>query len=271
MRDMQSHRGRVPAAMAKARYELDGDVGEIVLADPPLNLFGLELSRELAHAAGEARDSPARAVLVRAEGENFSAGANVEMFLGRDAGSARELIEEFMPAIRRFAEIEVPTIAAVQGLCLAAGLEVALSCDLIWAAQGAQLGLVEAVIGATPFGGGTQRLVARAGAGRAAEAVLTGRAYAAETMLDWGVVNRVLPADELDEKAHAFARRLAAGPTLAHAASKHMIRLAVDEGVTGADAAMAEVGAPVMASDDLQNGARALLDHGPGHAPFEGR
>ena len=61
------------------------------------------------------------------------------------------------------------------------------------------------MIGATPFGGGTQRLVARAGAGRAAEAVLTARAYPAETMLDWGVVNRVVPAAELLEKARAFA------------------------------------------------------------------
>ena len=150
------------------RFTQSGDVGEIVLADPPLNLFGLELARSLVEAVTEARDSDARAILLRAEGDNFSAGANVEMFLDRDEAAARELIAEFMPLIRRFAEIPVPTVAAVRGLCLAAGLEVALSCDLIWAAEGAQLGLVDAVIGATPFGGGTQRLVARAGAGRAA-------------------------------------------------------------------------------------------------------
>jgi enoyl-CoA hydratase/carnithine racemase len=257
--------------MAKVEFVLEGDVGEIVISDPPLNLFGLELARDLAAATTEARDSSARAILVRAEGDNFSAGANVEMFLDRDEAAARELIEEFLPAIRRFAEIDAPTIAAVQGLCLAAGLEVALSCDLIWAAEGTQLGLVEAVIGATPFGGGTQRLVARAGAGRAAEAVLTARAYPAETMRDWGVVNRVLPAGELVEKARAFAQRLAAGPTLAHAATKQMIRLAVDEGVEAADAALPEAGARVMASADLQNGARTLLEKGPGQASFEGR
>jgi enoyl-CoA hydratase/carnithine racemase len=257
--------------VAKAWFRLDGDVGEIVIADPPLNLFGLELSRDLASATGAARDSAARAVLVRAEGDNFSPGANVEMFLDRDEAAARELIEEFMPAIRRFAEIEVPTVAAVQGLCLAAGLEVALSCDLIWAAEGAQLGLVEGVIGATPFGGGTQRLVARAGAGRAAEAVLSARAYPAETMRDWGVVNRVVAADDLDEKTRSFARRLAQGPTLAHAATKRMIRLAVDQGVDAADAALPEAGARVMASQDLQNGARTLIEKGPGHATFEGR
>jgi enoyl-CoA hydratase len=257
--------------MAKAEFSLDGAVGEIEISDPPLNLFGLELSRDLAGAAAEARDSDARAILVRAEGDNFSAGANVEMFLDRDEAAARELIEEFMPAIRNFAAIDVPTVAAVQGLCLAAGLEVALSCDLIWAAEGSQLGLVEGVIGATPFAGGTQRLVARAGAGRAAEAVLTARAYPAETMLAWGVVNRVLPAADLTDKTRSFAGRLAAGPTLAHSATKRMIRLAVDEGVEAADEVLPESGAKVMASEDLQNGARALLEKGPGNATFDGR
>jgi enoyl-CoA hydratase/carnithine racemase len=257
--------------MPKARFELDGTVGEIVIEDPPLNLFSLELARDLAAATEQAGNSAARSILVRAEGDNFSAGANVEIFLGRDEAAARELIEEFMPLIRRFAAIPVPTIAAVQGLCLAAGLEIALSCDLIWAAEGTHLGLVEAVIGATPFGGGTQRLVARAGAGRAAEAVLTARAYPAETMLEWGVVNRVVPPAELHDKARVFAQRLAAGPTLAHAATKHMIELTVDKGVEAADAALPEAGARVMASEDLQHGARTLLEKGPGHATFEAR
>jgi enoyl-CoA hydratase/carnithine racemase len=257
--------------MSKADFRLDGDIGEIVISDPPLNLFGLELSGDLVRATDKAHDSTARAILVRAEGDHFSAGANVEMFIGRNEAAARELLEQFMPVIRRFAEIPVPTVAAVQGLCLAAGLEVALSCDLIWAGENAQLGLVEAVIGATPFGGGTQRLVARAGAGRAAEAVLTARTYPAETMLAWGVVNRVVPAEDLHAKAREFTRRLAAGPTLAHAATKRMIRLTVDEGVDAADAALPSEGAKVMASEDLQNGARTLLEKGPGHAVFEGR
>jgi enoyl-CoA hydratase/carnithine racemase len=257
--------------VARIGFTVEDGLGEIVIDDPPLNLFGLELINGLSDAAEQVIASDARAVLVRAEGDNFSAGANVELFLDRDERSARELLEGFIPMIRRFSEIDVPTIAAVHGLCLAAGLEVALTCDLIWAAEGAQLGLVEAVIGATPFGGGTQRLVARAGAGRAAEAVTSARPYPAETMLEWGVVNRVLPAGELLDKTRAYARRLAAGPTLAHAATKRMIRLAVDDGVAAADAALPAEGAKVMASEDLQNGARTLLEKGPGHAVFKGR
>jgi enoyl-CoA hydratase/carnithine racemase len=253
-----------------AQFRLNGAVGEVVIADPPLNLFGLELLGDLTRATDEAIESGARAIFVSAEGDNFSGGANVEIFLDRDEAAARELIEEFVPAIRRFSEIGVPTVAAVQGLCLAAGLEVALTCDLIWAADDAQLGLVEAVIGATPFGGGTQRLVARAGAGRAAEAMLTARPYPAQTMLEWGVVNRVVAAGDLHEKTRAFAQRLAEGPTLAHSATKRLIRLTVDEGVEAADRALPEAGAKVMASRDLQNGARTLLEKGPGHATFEG-
>jgi enoyl-CoA hydratase/carnithine racemase len=257
--------------MAKVEFRLEDGLGEVVISDPPLNLFDLELLAELTRATEAAGESDARAVLVRAEGDAFSGGANVEIFLDRDERSARELIAGFMPMIRRFSEIPVPTVCAVQGLCLAAGLEVALTCDLIWAADDATLGLVEGVIGATPFGGGTQRLVARAGAGRAAEAVLTARAYPAQTMLEWGVVNRLLPAAELQEKTHAFAKRLAEGPTVAHGATKEMIRRTVDDGVEAADGALPEAGARVMASEDLQRGARTLLEKGPGHATFEGR
>jgi enoyl-CoA hydratase/carnithine racemase len=101
--------------------------------------------------------------------------------------------------------------------------------------------------------------------------VMTARPYPAQTMLEWGVVNRVIPAEDLLEKSRAFARRLAEGPTLAHAATKRMIRLAVDEGVQAADDALPETGARVIASQDLQSGARTLLEKGPGHATFEGR
>ncbi len=257
--------------MPKAEFRLDDGLGEVVISDPPLNLFGMDLLNDLAAATEEAASSAARAIFVRAEGDAFSGGANVEIFLDRDERAAKELIESFVPAIRRFSEMPVPTVCAVQGLCLAAGLEVALTCDLIWAAEDAQLGLVEGVIGATPFGGGTQRLVARAGAGRAAEAVLTARPYPAQTMFEWGVVNRVLPAADLQEKTRAFARRLAEGPTVAHGATKEIIRRTVDEGVEAADEALPEAGAKVMASDDLQRGARTLMEKGPGHATFEGR
>lgn len=258
--------------MAKAQFRLSERVGEIVLTGPPLNLVDLELAGDLEAALAAASDSGARALLVHAEGENFCGGASVDIFLGRDEASAAVLLGRFLESIRRMEALPIPTICAVQGLCFAAGLEIALSCDLIWAAEGTQLGLLEAVIGATPFGGGTQRLVARAGSGRAAEAVLTGRPYPASVMLDWGVVNRVVdPAAELLPKARGMAERLAAGPTLAHGVTKQIIHATVERGVAGADRLLAIEGARVMASEDLQRGAASLLEHGPGRAEFNGR
>ena len=257
--------------MSKASFTRTGDLGELVIDSPPLNLVDMELANDLQAAVDEAANADVRALLVRAEGDNFSGGANVQIFLDRDESDARQLLDGFMGMIRQFESIDVPSVCAVQGLCLAAGLELALTCDLIWAAEGSNLGLVEAVIGATPFGGGTQRLVARAGSGRALEAVLTGRPYPAETMREWGVVNRVLPAGELQAKTRAFAERLAAGPTVAHAATKRIVRTALDSGIEAADAALPAEGGRVMASEDLQAGARSLLEQGPGKASFQGR
>ena len=94
--------------------------------------------------------------------------------------------------------------------------ELALCCDMLWAAEGAQFGLVEATIGITPLMGGTQRVTERAGTARARELVMGAGLYDAQRMLEWGVVNRVLPAGELLAKGRHFAARLAGGPTVAH-------------------------------------------------------
>ena len=113
-----------------------------MIADPPLNLFGSS-SRATLRARWRRRgDQRCARGPLRAEGDNFSAGANVEIFLGRDEAAARELIEEFMPAIRRFAEIEVPTVAAVQDSASPRGWRSPSGPDL--GRAGAQLGLVEA-------------------------------------------------------------------------------------------------------------------------------
>ena len=83
---------------------------------------------------------------------------------------------------------------------------------------------MEKVVGITPLMGGTQRIAERAGSARARELVMTGNLYTAEMLLEWGVVNRVVPGDALLEKSCRFAARLAAGPTIAHAATKAVVR-----------------------------------------------
>jgi enoyl-CoA hydratase len=257
--------------MSTARYESHGDVGEIVIARPPLNLFGPELLAGLREALAAVRESPPRALLVRAEGDVFSAGADVHIFDGLDAAGARELTADLLSFTHEVEDLPYPTLAVVRGLCLTAGLELSLACDLLWAAEGSQFGLVEAVVGITPLMGGTQRMAERAGTARAREFVMTGGLYDAPTLHAWGVVNRVVPADELLEKARRFAGRLAAGPTLAHAATKRVVRAQADGGTRHADALTAELTSHLFESDDTRRGVATFLEQGPGKATFEGR
>ena len=257
--------------MARARFEQEGAVGLIVLDDPPLNLFGAELARELQAAIEEAAAAPIRCLVIRAEGDVFTAGADVNVFAGQSPAEASEFFLELVGLVHTLEDMPIPTLASVHGLCLTAGLELSLGCDMIWAAESARFGLVEAVVGLTPGMGGTQRMAERAGPARAREFVMTGGLYDAATLERWNVINRVLPDDDLREKTMRFAERLANGPTQAHAATKRMVRAFLDEGVRGADARIGDISAPLFDTEDLQRAVRSFLDEGPGKATFEGR
>src|SRR6266849_4669170 len=165
----------------------------------------------------------ARAVLLRAEGKVFCGGVDVHEFQGLGPSQGAALMARFLALVQTLERVPVPTIAVVHALNLTIGFELSLGCDLMWAAEDASFGLVEATVGLTPGGGGTQRLVARAGVARAAELVMTGDIYPAAELHQWGVVNRILAPAVLLEQARSFAARLAAGPTAATAVGKRLL------------------------------------------------
>jgi enoyl-CoA hydratase/carnithine racemase len=173
--------------------------------------------------------------------------------------------------VQRLERLEIPTLALIHGLCLTAGLEVALGCDLMWAEQSSKFGLVEAVVGLTPGAGGTQRMADRAGPARAREFVMTRGLYDAEVLERWGVINRVVPDGTVHEKGMKFAHQLASGPTIAHAATKKIVKAVSDGGVAAADEVTPGVFAGLFATEDLQNAVRSFLAEGPGKATFEGK
>ena len=151
------------------RVELtqDGAVGLLTLDHPPLNLISEELIGDLLDAIGEVETAGGvRALLVRGNGKVFSAGADVALFAGKSADDMRPLIDSFLELGRRIERLPVPTLAAVHGTCIAGAFELALFCDLIWAAEGTMLGLPETRLGIVPLAGGIERLAARAGLGR---------------------------------------------------------------------------------------------------------
>lgn len=254
--------------------ERDGAVASVVLANPPLNLFTDTAFDELMDCLDEIEGSGARALVWRAAGEIFTGGVDVNGFqriVDGEPGDAAALAAPLIEGVRRLEAIEMPTLALVHGLCLTAGLEIALGCDLIWAEESSRFGLVEAVVGLTPGAGGTQRMAERAGPGRAREFVITGGLYDAPTLERWGVLNRVVPDGTVHDKGMRFAHRLAAGPTKAHAATKRIVRAFSDRGVEGADQVTPEQFAGLFATEDLQNAVRSFLAEGPGKATFEGK
>jgi enoyl-CoA hydratase len=258
--------------VARVRYEREGDVGHVVIDDPPLNLFGDELMNDLVTALEEAEGDMPRALVVRAEGKVFTGGVDVQVFAGKSHEEGAALFEDLVKIVHKLEAMPTPTIASVHALCLTAGFELALGCDILLAGESAKFGLVERVVGLTPGMGGTQRVAERAGPARARELVMTGELFDAATLERWNVVNRVFPDSELFEQTMKFAQQLAVGPPKAHDATKRMVRAYLDEGgPRGADAHVGDIAASLFATDDLQKAVQTFLEQGPGKATFEGR
>lgn len=254
-----------------ARVERDDPLATIVIDHPPLNLFGAELVRSLDEAVREVEGSGARALMIRAEGELFTGGADVNGFAGKSAAEAAAFFAEGLGLVHRIEALPIPTLSCVHGMCLTAGFELSLACDMIWASESARFGLVERIVGLTPAWGGTQRLVERAGPARANEFVMSGRIYDAATLERWNVINRVLPDAELLEKATRFAHDVASGPTVAHGATKAIVRTARDAGAHEADRRTPDIVGPLFETEDLQRAVKSFLTDGPGQATFEGK
>lgn len=258
-------------AEPRVRFESQGAVGSVVIEAPPLNLFGEGMGEELTAALRAAVDADVRALVIRAEGRVFTGGVDVQLFEGLTAAEAESFAHQVLAITHQVEDMPFPTIASVGGLCLTWGFELSLACDLIWAGESARFGLVERVVGITPFMGGTQRVAERAGPARARELVMTGELYPAQTLAGWGVVNRVVSDGELAGEVTALAEALAAGPTKAMQATKRIVRAQVDGGTRAADAATPEIAGALFETEDSRRAIRSFLEEGPGKAGFSGR
>ena len=208
--------------------------------------------------------------MMRAEGKVFTGGADVHGFDGPRIGARTRRFEGGLELIQRIEDAADPD-AVGRARALPHGRLRALARLRHDLGGGVgQFGLVEAVVGLTPGWGGTQRMAERAGPARAREFVMSGRLYDAATLERWNVVNRVLPEDELLPKATKFAQQLANGPTLAHAATKAIVRAFLDGGVREADRRTPQIIGSLFETRGPPERRRSFLDEGPGKATFEG-
>jgi enoyl-CoA hydratase/carnithine racemase len=260
------------SAEPTVRFSRDGALGTVTLASPPLNLIGRQLISDLLAALDQVEAAAGlRALVLRGEGKVFSAGADVALFAGMTAHQLRPLIGSFLDLGHRIERLPFPTLAAVHGTCMAGGFELALFCDLIWAAEGTMLGLPETRLGIVPLAGGVARIAARAGLGRARSVALAGELHTAEEFAGWGAIDRVLAADELHSAAYEFANRLAAGPTRALAVVKELTGGYTTGGIVAADALLIDAAVGLFDTEDARGGIRSFLTSGPGHASFAGQ
>jgi len=256
-----------------ARLEREASGLAVLTFDsPPLNLFDQRMIDDFQAAIEDLAAAPPRALLIRAEGRAVSGGVDVHVFEGLTPEQGSALWDELLGMIDQLEALPAPIVFAAHALTLTAAFEIALACDLIVASPRAGFGLVEKVVGLTPSMGGTQRLAERAGSGRARQLVISGEIFGAEEMERWGVVNSIYGEDEFEQRSRALAADLAAGPTRAHAMTKHILKRFREGGIPAADEAVRTEAAELFATEDLQNAVKTFLERGgPGHANFQGR
>jgi enoyl-CoA hydratase/carnithine racemase len=252
------------------RVETDGAVATIRIDRPPANALAHPVSLELTEAAhAVAEDESIRAVVVWGGERLFAAGADVKAMVGYGPVEAAADVAALEQACRDLETVPKPVLAAVNGFALGGGCEVALACDLRFAAEDARLGLPEIRLGIIPGSGGTQRLPRLIGLARARELILSGRHVPAGEALAIGLVDRVTAPGAAYPDALAEARRLAAGPTRAYAAAKRALAAAGDGDLARGLEVERDAFVPLFDTRDQEEGMRAFLEKRP--AEFEGR
>lgn len=247
-------------------FEVHGNVAVVTLNRPDrMNTLGGSMKPDLACAFFEyARNSDqVHAVLITGSGDRaFCAGADIKeradsSTVGTDYFVAQKATHDLFRGIEEF---EKPVIAAINGVALGGGLEIALCCDIRMAATTARFGLPEVKLGVIPAAGGTQRLPRLIGEGRAKELILTADIIDADTALSYGIVSRILPPDELMPAAFAIAQRIAEYPPLAVRFAKRAINRGMQTDLDSGLEYERYAAAMIVDSDDRKEGMRAFVE-----------
>ena len=251
--------------------KVEPPLGFVQLNRPPANAYNLDLLKDLDAMVEEVRfHDQVKVVIVHGNQKFFSAGADITTFLGADPNAVTTFAlfgHQVLDKIERLPKI---FIAAIEGHAMGGGLEMALACDLRFMVQGkAQLGLVEAKIGAVPNMGGTQRLPRLVGKARALEMMIAGSTVGADEALRIGLVDRLSPAEELMAKTTEYAKTLAQGATLTIGLIKQCVNEGLETPLAAGLALERTCGGVAFRSEDFQEGTRAFVEKRT--ASFKGR
>ncbi|RKR90599.1 enoyl-CoA hydratase/carnithine racemase [Micromonospora pisi] len=242
------------------RLEISDGIGTIRLERPPMNALNTQVQEELRAAATAATtDSDVRAVIVYGGEKVFAAGADIKEMADMSYVDMAARAVELSAALGALARIPKPVVAAITGYALGGGCELALACDWRVAAEDAKLGQPEIKLGIIPGAGGTQRLARLVGPARAKDLIMSGRMVDAQEALRIGLVDRVVPADQVYAEAVAMVRPYLAGPAQALRAAKLAVDGGLEMDLNSGLAWESQLFAALFATDDRREGMAAFV------------
>ena len=216
-----------------------------------------------------AADSSVRAVLLKGAGRAFVAGGDLATLRADPAQGAKDLLTPLNQALLMLQGLNAPVIAQVHGAAAGAGLSLMLMCDFVLAAEGTKFNLAYIKLGTSCDVGASWALPRLVGLRQALEIALLGETFSTDDALRLGLVNRVLPAAELDAAAQAFAERIAAGPTVAYGHMRRLMRASLDRDLPAQLAAEAASFDACAQTTDIREGIAAFFAKRP--PSFQGR
>ena len=244
-------------------YGREDNVGYITLNKPPANSYDYSFMEELGESVDAAAgDDGARAVIFRSASERFfSAGADIKAFNQNSTEKNMDMIRLAHENLARIAETPKIFIAQIEATALGGGLEMALACDLRFGAEGEyNLGLPEATLGLLPGNGGTQRLPRLIGATKALDLMVTGRMISPAEAHELGILDRLFPAEQLEEETLKYAQGLAAGAALAIGTIKLAVHRGIDKPLQEGLEIERELLEPLFSSDESKEGIGAFME-----------
>lgn len=245
-------------------------VAVVQLNRPKMNVLSREMQDEIAATVHELdNDDEVRVIVFYGGEKNFAAGADVKQMVHWDSATAHKEAPGLQAAFNAVAAVSKPTIAAITGYALGGGFELAMACDLRIAAEDAQVGQPEILLGIIPGAGGTQRLTRLIGTARAKDVILTGRFVSAKEAFDLGMVNEIVQSDKVLDRALELATQLSKGPAKAMAAAIRAIEqgseLPLSQGLVLEQKAFADL----FGTADQVEGMTSFVENGPGKAQFQ--
>ncbi|MCF8568091.1 enoyl-CoA hydratase/isomerase family protein [Alicyclobacillus tolerans] len=231
-----------------------------------MNAINVQLGQELYAALKQVEnDKTIRAVVITGSGRAFCSGQDLgeRITMEEHFNLGDSVRQRYNPIVTKMHNLRIPTIAAVNGAAAGAGFGLALACDLRFAAKGAKFTMAFSKIGLVPDSGSSYFLTRLAGIGKALEWTWTADVLTAETLAEYGVVNRVFEPQELVEETLAFAERLASGPTLAYSLTKQAMYENFQSSLGEALEREARLQGIAGRSHDFREGVRAFIEKRP--------